>query len=108
MNDEFFFVDFNKKCPYTNEDEIINDMKRLFVVDKTKDKIRFGFKNVVTHKIDYVGRTGASQRLKSLHVMKELVKRVEYFDKGKVVSCEEKYKTVTAWDFYLAHSEEFE
>ena len=108
VNDDFCYVAFYDKCPYKTEEEVIENLKRWFCVNLAKGKKRFGFKNVGTHSIDYVGINGAKERLKPIVVMKELTKRIEYYEKGEVVRCEDIYKTINAWDFYLAHSEEFE
>ena len=107
LNEDFSYCAFCDKCPYSNEDEVVINLKKWFCVNPVNDKKCYGFKNVGTHDIDYFGINGAKQRLKYITVMKELVKRVQYFENGEMVKCEEKYKDITAWDIYLKHADEF-
>jgi len=111
LNEDFYKHDIMNKCPYPTEEEAIKDLKRIFVVklSNCKDK-QFCFKNYGYDEQAWLSEISvkyARESLNDLPMLRELVQRTEYFEKGQVINVQEKYKITTAWQLYLKYPEKF-
>ena len=96
LNDDFNLQALRMKCPYTNDEEALIDLKRIFLVSDQSSEV-YLFKDYDSikkcGKVSYVSEAVAKQKLKKI-IMKTII--VNY-----------KPKKYSFWDLYLDNVEKF-